>query len=183
MPSVDERRLLERAQTNAAGVAELFDAYFYRIYAYAYRRVGSRETAEDIAATVFEDAMNGIKRVRWLGKPIIAWLYRIAARRVADYYRAHRVTESLDDRLELVGEAMSDAERVERDDEYRSVRCGIERLTERDREIIRLAFFDELGGAEMAAMLGCTTNNVYVRLHRAMKNLKAILEKERQGVV
>ncbi len=183
MPGVDDRRLLERAQKNAAGVAELFDAYFDRIYAYAYRRVGSRETAEDIAATVFEDAMNGIKHVRWQGKPIIAWLYRIAARRVADYYRTRRATEPLADRLELVGEAIDDAERMERDDEYRAVRCGIERLSERDREIIRLAFFDELDGAEMAALLGCTANNVYVRLHRALKNLRAILEKERRGVI
>jgi len=177
MPGIDERRLLERAQTNAAGVAELFDAYFDRIYAYAYRRVGSRETAEDIAATVFEDAMNGIKRVRWQGKPIIAWLYRITARRVADYFRAHRATEPLDDRLEWVGETISNAERVERAEEYHAVRCAIDRLNERDREIIRLAFFDELDGAEMATVLGCTANNVYVRLHRALKNLKVILEK------
>ena len=180
MSIADDRRLLKRAQTNAVGVAELFDAYFDRIYAYAYRRVGSRQVAEDLAATVFEDAMNGIKRVHWQGKPIIAWLYRIAARRIADYYRVHRVTESLDDRLELIGEAIGDA--VERDDEYRAVRCGIECLTERDREIIRLAFFDELDGAEMAATLGCTPNNVYVRLHRALKNLRSILEKEQRGV-
>ncbi len=179
MSTNDERALLERAQTSAAGFGELFDAYYDRIYTYAYRRVGGRETAEDIAASVFEDALRGIKRLRWQGKPIVAWLYRIAARRVADYYRSRRDAESLDDSAEVVGVQASGA--LERDSEYATVRHGIERLSERDREIVRLTFFDELDRAEIAAILDCTTNNAYVRLHRALKNLKAILEAERRG--
>ena len=180
MKIIDDQQLLERAQTSAVGFGELFDAYFDRIYAYAYRRVGSRETAEDIAASVFEDALTGIKRVRWQGKPIIAWLYRIAARRVADYYRGKRATESLDDLTESIGESVGDV--LERDEEYGQVRRGIERLAEREREIIRLVYFDELDGAQLAVTLGCATNNAYVRLHRALKKLKVILEEERRGV-
>ena len=175
MRVADERGLFERAQTSAAGFGELFDAYFDRIYAYAYRRVGSRELAQDIAATVFEDALKNIKRARWQGKPIIAWLYRIAARRVADYYRGRRETEPLDESTATISDHAS---KVERDDEYAAVRRGIAQLNERDREIVRLAFFDELDGAQLAATLGCTPNSGYVRLHRALKNLKTILEQD-----
>jgi len=174
MRSVDERALLARAQTSAAGFGELFDAYYDRIYAYAYRRIGSREIAEDIAAGVFEDALNGIRRVRWQGKPVIAWLYRIAARRVADFFRQRKVDDPLDDAISISRDEANDL--LERADEYAMVQRAIEQLNKRDREMIRLAFFDELDGAEMAAMLGCTANNAYVRLHRALKNLKAILE-------
>lgn len=178
-----ERVLLERAQKSAAGFGELFDACYDRIYAYCYRRVGSRETAEDIAASVFEDALakRGIARVRWQGKPVIAWLYRIAARRVADFYRAKRS----DDPLDAVVLSATDRadESVEREDESAAVRRGIGKLNERDREIIRLAFFDELDGAAIAATLGCTTNNAYVRLHRALKNLKTILAEHARGAL
>ena len=62
------------------------------------------------------------------------------------------------------------------------MRRGIERLAEREREIIRLVYFDELDGAQLAVTLGCATNNAYVRLHRALKKLKVILEEERRGV-
>lgn len=179
MKITDDQAVFERAQTNAAGFGDLFDACFDRIYAYAYRRVGSREIAEDIAASVFEDALNGIKRVRWQGKPIIAWLYRIAARRVADHYRAKRELESLDDFTESIGANAGDD--LERDDEYDEVRRAMARLTERDREIIRLVYFDELDGAQLAATLGCTANSAYVRLHRALKKLGAILEEEWRG--
>jgi len=178
--TIDDRALFKRAQTNAAGFGELFDAYYDRIYKYAYRRVGSRDSADDIAARVFEDALKSIKRVRWQGQPIIAWLYRIAARRIADFYRGRRDEESFDDLTLAASDNVS--ERVEREDEYAAVRRGIARLHERDREIIRLAFFDELSGAEIAATLGCTANNTYVRLHRALRNLKTILQERERGV-
>src|SRR5512136_1150128 len=104
MPISSEKAMLEHAQKSAAGFGELFDAYYDRIYAYAYRRVGIRMVAEDIAAGVFEDALRGIRRLRWQGKPVIAWLYRIAGRRVVDYYRSTREV------VEFAGDGLGAAE-------------------------------------------------------------------------
>jgi len=170
-----DRALLARAQTSAAGFGELFDAYYDRIYAYAYRRVGSCEIAEDIAASVFEDALRGIKKLQWQGKPLVAWLYRIASRRVIDFYRARRDDVPLDE-THAVDDPPHDA--VARADEFASVRRGLEKLGEREREIIRLAYFDELSGDEIAAILNCSTNSAYVRLHRALKKLEKELSDE-----
>ncbi len=168
---MDERELLTRAQTSAEGFGELFDLYYDRIYAYAYRRVKSTAAAEDIAACVFEDALRAIRRVRWQDKPLAAWLYRIASRRVVDYYRdAQNRAVSADERA---GAPDSAFERVA---EHAAVSAAMARLSPREREIIRLSFFDELGTGEIAAVLNCTTNSVYVRLHRALKRLKVILE-------
>jgi RNA polymerase sigma-70 factor, ECF subfamily len=175
MPAASERALLERAKQGAAGFGELFDAYYDRVYAYAYRRVGARVVAEDIAASVFEDALRGIKRVRWQGKPIIAWLYRIAARRVADYYRSARGDVPLEDDARAPDDGLDGIEMAE---DYAAVRRALDTLNANDREIIRLAFFDELRGADIAVVLNCTPNSAYVRLHRAMKKLKATLENE-----
>lgn len=174
MPSVDERALLARAQSSATGFGELFDAYYARIYAYAYRRVGTRAAAEDIASSVFEDALRGIKRVRWQGKPAIAWLYRIAARRVADYYRKAHIETALD------SDAASDdgLDHVEREEEQASVRRALAKLNESDREVIRLAFFEELDGKEIAATSNCTPHSAYARLHRALKRLEEMLKRE-----
>jgi len=176
MDATDERALIAHAQTSAAGFGELFDLYYDRIYAYAYRRVGQRDAAEDIAAGVFEDALRGIKRFRWQGKPIAAWLYRIAARRVADFYRARKNDAPLDESAYISRDDIGGV--VERDDDYAAVWRGLASLNERDQEIIRLAFFDELGGAEIAAILDCTPNNAYVRLHRALRRLELFLKSE-----
>ena len=176
MQATDDQALLERAQKSAAGFGVLFDAYYDRIYAYAYRRVGTRQAAEDIAAGVFEDALRSIRRMRWQGKPVIAWLYRIAARRVVDHYRSTRdAVELADDMPDAAGDR---SDGLEIEEEYASVRRGLARLNSRDREVIQLAFFEELDGAEIAATLNCTPNNVYVRLHRALKKLESVLQAE-----
>jgi RNA polymerase sigma-70 factor, ECF subfamily len=181
MKSVEERAIGLRAKKNAVGFGELFDAYYDRIYAYAYRRVGLRDEAEDIAASVFEDALVGIKRWRWQGKPIVAWLYRIASRRVADYYRTHDADPFFSEVVSLVENHIDDE--MDRKDEYAAVQRGLDKLSAHDREIIQLAFFDELGGAEIAAILGCATGSVYVRLHRALKRLHAVLGPDLRGAL
>lgn len=168
---MDERELLTRAQTSAAGFGELFDAYYDRIYAYAYRRVGSAAAAEDIAACVFEDALRNIRRVRWEGKPVVAWLYRIASRRLVDYYRDRQNhTSSADEQIAATDNPF------ERVAEHTAVWMAMAKLNPREQEIIRLSFFDELTAPEIAGLWNCTTNSVYVRLHRALKRLKTILE-------
>lgn len=180
----DERTLLKRAQTSAAGFGNFFDAHYDRIYKYAYRRVGVRENAEDIAATVFEDALKGIKRVRWQNKPLVAWLYKIAARRVADFYRANSAIRDLASAVraptpESEGSVGADfVEHVERNEEHARVRHALSCLSASDRELVRLVYFDELDRAEIAAILGCTSNAVYVRLHRALKKMEKVLNDE-----
>ncbi len=56
------------------------------------------------------------------------------------------------------------------------VRGALDRLMDQDREIIRLAYFDQASTEEIAAVFGCSANAAYVRLHRALKRLKAVLE-------
>jgi RNA polymerase sigma-70 factor (ECF subfamily) len=176
MRLVDERKLLERAQSSTTGFGELFDQCYDRIYKYAYRRVGSREIAEDIAANVFEEAMREIQRVRWQGKPVIAWLYRITSRRIADYYRARKDNASLDNIVIAIDDRAHES--VERAEEFAAVQRGLKKLSARDREIILLAYFDELSGAEIAAALDCTPNTAYVRLHRAVEKLERMVRDE-----
>ncbi len=174
----DERALLVRAQKSADGIGELFDAYYDRIYGYAYRRVGTRDQAEDIAASVFEDALKSIKRLRWQNKPLAAWLYKIASRRVADFHRERRAaSEGAFEFLHVTDDGPLGA--LERADEHAAVHRGLNRLNANDREIIQLVFFDELDRAEIAAMLDCTTNSVYVRLHRALQRMERILNEDK----
>lgn len=172
----DERALLTRAQSSAEGFAELFDAYYDRIYAYAFRRVGTRETAEDVAASVFEDALKGIKRLRWQNKPLAAWLYKIASRRVADHYRQPHHVELTDD---VTGTSDGPALALEQKEEFAAIRSAMSRLSGGDRELIRLIYFDELDRAEIAGILNCTSNSLYVRLHRALERLERMLKNDK----
>lgn len=178
----EEQELLARAQTGADGFGELFDKYYDKIYTYAYRRVGTRGIAEDIAACTFEDALKGIRRLHWEGKPIAAWLYRIASRRVADHYRLVKANPTTDIENVTSEAGPSLAEDVEKSETRSAVRAALARLASRDREIIQLVYFDELETVEIAAIFNCNANSVYVRLHRALKRLRTLLEEDHYGM-
>ena len=65
-----------------------FDALFREHYAeivrYLTARLGSRDDAADVAADVFVAAWRGAPRLRYRGRPVLAWLYRVAANMAAD---------------------------------------------------------------------------------------------------
>ena len=98
---------------------------------------------------------------------------------MADFYRDYRAHVELV--AETIGAADDGHDGIEMQEEYAAVRRALARLGERDREILLLAFFDELDGQEIALTLECTPNNAYVRLHRALKKLRVLLNDEMRG--
>ncbi|MFQ5578348.1 MAG: RNA polymerase sigma factor, partial [Anaerolineae bacterium] len=162
------------------GFGRLFDRFYEPLLAYTYRRTGNLPAAQDVVAAVFEDALKQIGSFEWRGTPLSAWLYRLAANKVADYFRAmYRRPE-----LALSGVAPIEAgdppleATLMRADRLAQLNRAIHALSGTDRLVINLIYFDALSREEAAQILGCTVNNVYLKLHRAIKRLKRQLEKE-----
>lgn len=166
---------MARAHPKNSSFAELFDVYYDNIYAYAFRRIGERMAAEDVTACTFEDALRGMRRLRRDNPPDLPLLYRIASRRVIDYYRKAKRQRNL---LVQVEPTVSNSERLEQTERELQVRGALARLSPHDQELILLAFFEQLDAREIAAVLRVAVGTVYVRLHRALRRLQAILERE-----
>jgi RNA polymerase sigma-70 factor (ECF subfamily) len=79
-----DERLFRRQQ---ADIDLLFREHYAEIVRYLAARLGSREEAADLASDVFVEAVRGVPRLRWHGKPVLAWLYRVAANMAADRMR------------------------------------------------------------------------------------------------
>lgn len=58
------------------------------------------------------------------------------------------------------------------------VRAALERLREKDRTILELRFFEELGAEEIAEILQLSRDNVYQRIWRAMQKLGDLIPPE-----
>jgi RNA polymerase sigma-70 factor (ECF subfamily) len=150
----------------------LFADYNRHVLAYALRRTEQRSDAEDVVSSTFAVAWR-----RWSDKPSaefeLPWLYAIAARVLANQRRSLRRLAALRSRLR---EAPAPA-RDERSD-LREVVAALKQLRRDDQEILRLAAWEGLTGAELAVALGCTENAAAIRLHRARQRLEEQLAKE-----
>jgi RNA polymerase sigma factor (sigma-70 family) len=104
-----------------------------------------------------------------------AWLYRIAHNELMSYYRRQKFLSPLKWLGQTEGRGTETA--VAQREQYSQLRQALHQLSAKDRDIIYLRYFEELASEEVAAILGCSTQNVYLRLHRALKRLQQQLEK------
>lgn len=148
---------------------------------YCRARVGTFErsdlSADDVAQEVCLAAVMALPRYRDRGRPFLAFVYGIAAHKVADAYRAvgrdlSYPTESVPERLSREPgpeQSAIDADSVTRMTEL------LEILPETQREILILRVVVGLSAEETAQAVGSTAGAVRVAQHRALARLKSAI--------
>ncbi|HZS88826.1 MAG TPA: sigma-70 family RNA polymerase sigma factor [Chloroflexota bacterium] len=156
-------------------VAEAYRNHVEAVYRFVYRKVGNRETAEDLTAEVFTKALQWLQADR-PSQSIQAWLFATARTTIVDYWRRH-VDDSVDiSALEnLLFSPGSDAETgIDNDHDRRRVEQILGALPERESAVLRLRFLRGYSLAEAAQELGTTEGNIKVMQHRALKRAATI---------
>lgn len=149
---------------------DLFERHYREVLRYAVRRVGPDE-ADDVAEDVFTVAWRRVEEAP--PEPdTLWWLYGVARRVVGNHLRAARRRVRLTARLAR-SESEQDRDVVSDPD----VLAAFERLSGRDREILRLIAWEGLQPREIGAVLGCAPSSAAVRSHRARRRLAAELER------
>lgn len=172
---MNEAELVREAQRDPVQFLHLYQRYLDRIFAYLVRETGDRNLAEELTAVTFEKALANLPRYRWRGVSFGAWLYKIARNELRRQHNKGKWLTFLDDGLE----SGQDVERVVgRRVEIGRTRTAMQTLSDRDQEILRLHFDEELSHPEIATILSCSTRNVAVRLHRAVGRLRKKLAEE-----
>ena len=164
---------------------EIFATYQERIRRYIVGIVHDPAEAEDLTQEVFIQVH---RRLDSLRDPdaLVVWLYRIATRVCYDRFRKSArqpQTETLDDGNVLEKISVDDSggaarldRVVERAEMSACVRKYMEDLSPEYRQVIVLHDLEELSNPEIAEQLGVSLDTVKIRLHRARRKLRAVLE-------
>lgn len=173
----EERRLVQRAIAKDQGAfAELYDRHVVRVYRHIYYLVGDAREAEDLTAQTFLKAWEAIGRYKERGAPIVAWLLRIAHNLTVSYLRSKRDHSELDDAYVDQKRGGNPEEVLEQSSDERSVREAVMQLRDEQRQVIMLRFVEEMGYQEVAQMIGKSVPAVRVIQHRALGNLRKIMQ-------
>jgi len=180
-----EADLVRRAASNEqAAWTEIYERHHPKLFRYVHARVGDRQTAEDLTATVFLEALKGIRAYRSRGRPLLAWLYTIARNTVNYHHRSHF-------RRQAQGTLQRFLERNTDEDQPRSpaetaspegdpasavdqwdLRDAINCLSPEQREVVILRYFVGLTTPEVARLLGKHERAVYSLQTRAIQALR-----------
>ena len=174
--ALSEPNLIARArQGESQAWAEIYEAFFGKIYRFIFFKIGSQEEAEDLSSRVFLKAIESVGSFRWRGVPLSAWLFRIASNLVIDHHRRaasqRRYIEQAPEPDPLPSAEEEAVKAVERDE----VRRAVAQLTTAQQEVINLRFGAELSTAETAQAMKKSLAAVKALQHSALGNLRKIM--------
>lgn len=163
--------------------AILVERYQRKLLGLAYRLLGNRDEAEDVAQEALVKAFQALGRFT-LGQPFGPWLYRIASNACTDRLRQRRHTApagSDDYRLEQAAdEDHTPEEALVRQEQISRLRQAIQALPEAYRQLVVLAHLQHVPYNDLAASTGLPLTVIKNRLYRARLMLKEALEDQGQ---
>ena len=171
-PDVD---LARAARQDGLAFSELYRRHFRRVYGYHLLRTGNVDDAEDLTSQTFMAALEGIHRYDGRGS-FTAWLMGIAHHKMAQHYRRKRPQAGLDAAEELPQPDHHPEDLAHQRGLMRQVGQALRKLTPERAEAFVLRTFGGLSAAETAGILGKSEGAVKMLVHRALLDLRQILD-------
>ena len=163
---------------------EIYDQFYSKIRKFILALVKDEWVADDLIQETFLRIQDNLKNLKESSK-LSSWIFRIAYNLCQDHFRQlkrSRKEERIDqeEREDFKDALVQKGPDIQKELEQRQmgecVQNQINLLPDSLRTV--LIFFDimEFSHQEIADILGVTVENVKVRLHRARKKLKVILQ-------
>jgi RNA polymerase sigma-70 factor (ECF subfamily) len=177
----------EAVAGNRDALREVLEIIRPIVVRYCRARVGATErsglSADDVAQEVCLAAITALPRYKDQGRPFLAFVYGIAAHKVADAHRAAarnraEPTDVVPERLSM--EAGPEQMAIDSDSAARMNRL-LAVLPEKQREILILRVVVGMSAEETAEAVGSTAGAVRVAQHRALARLKAEITATEHG--
>lgn len=187
MDKTDEQLIFEFQQGDTSALELLFERYKGQIFNFALRLTRNRAGAEDATSETF---LALFKKAYTLDPTATfkTWLFTIArnccisqfrkSKNMTRMWSQHNEEEQqwdIPDQQDLPSEKMQKHEQRER------VRNAINTLPSGQKDAIILREYHKLSYAEIAEVLGCTTDKVKIFIFRAREHLRAVLLSQDEG--
>lgn len=175
----DEALMVLFANGDGAAARSLTARLLPRVLAHAYRLLGNRAEAEDVA----QEAMLRLWRIapewRQGEAKVTTWLYRVVANLCTDRLRRSHRTAPLEAAPEPRDPAATPAQEMQERARADALQAALAQLPERQRQAVVLRHIEGLGNPEIAEIMEITVEAVESLTARGKRALSALL-KDRQ---
>jgi RNA polymerase sigma-70 factor, ECF subfamily len=173
---------LENLRNGDPQTEEHFAGYFSELIHLKLRsRLNSRDAIEDVRQETFARVFvllrgkQGIRNASALG----ALVNSVCNHVLLEYYRSHSRSDAMEDasEIDIQAENTDVLEEMVSKDTQKTVRQVLEKLSERDRLLLKSIFLDERDKDEVCAEFGVDREYLRVLLHRAKLSFKSFYVK------
>ncbi|MGD9315973.1 MAG: sigma-70 family RNA polymerase sigma factor [Anaerolineae bacterium] len=181
MATNDSELLQGAREFDNRALAEIYDRHAESIYRYLYRYLGNAHLAEDLTSEVFLKLLQALGTSRAPRDQLKGWLYRVAHNLAMDWFRQQAKGEALPLNEELVSDGISLATMVEEHEDQHRLRQAVRQLTPSQQQVILLRFGEGLKIKQVGQLMGKSEGSIKLIQYRAVKRLRKILEREKNG--
>lgn len=173
------------------------DRYADDLFSYALKFIPNTETAQNLIQETFLAALKNRHTFTGKSQPK-TWLIGILKNKITDHlrakYREIPVSQLIDDEQSIDGFfdsqddghlkshpktwALNPKQLIENKEFWRSFEDCLDRLPERTAQAFSLKEIDQMDTKEICNVLGISSTNLWVTLHRARLQLRECLEKK-----
>lgn len=163
-------------------LAEFYRLYQTRIYSFILRRVHNAADAADVLNEVMLEVWRHATAFQGRSQ-VLTWVLGIAHHKTIDCLRRRSPHLPLEDGVEenMEDERAGAAEMLAQRQDAALMHVCIEQLSDSQRAVVHLAFFQELSYTEIAAILDCPEGTVKTRMFHARQKLKDCLMRAGEG--
>jgi len=133
------------------------------------------DAAEELAQQVFADATRAFERQTQAPDDVLAWLYTVASRRLADEIRRRARSAERLAQLEMVVPPPVQGDQYGRE-VSRSLRRALQTLAAEDRTVVTARLLEGMSFVELADRLGVSVPACKMRFSRALRLVRASME-------
>ena len=169
--TVSELALTPRPGSAEGNFNKLYERLQPSLWRYVHRLIGDRDAADDVVQEAF---------VRLLSRPDLdadaarLWVFTVATNLVRDRGRTVARRQKLLKAVQVAPQPLRPPDdRVEREEQVRRVRAALDRLTERDRQLL-LMREEGFRYQEIAEAVGVAPGSVGTLIARAVKRFTGI---------
>ena len=154
----------------------VYEKYFSDIYNFIYGQILHRERAEDLVSDVFVKAMTNYVRFDPSRASVRTWLTNIARNTLIDDYRKNSIRKSvsLDDEDNYTEPSYEDEYKVLKEDDEREVYRILSLLSESERELAGMIYFQNMKNNEIGEILGINAKAVSERRRRLLAKCRKL---------
>ncbi|HLX19230.1 MAG TPA: sigma-70 family RNA polymerase sigma factor [Gaiellaceae bacterium] len=172
----DTDLLVRVAQRDREAFEVLYRRYVRSVFGLALQRLRDRDRAEDATQEMFTAVWRSAGSYKPERGPAAPWLYAIARNAVVDRMRSRDATPV--EPPDVISLEPGPSEQAESSFVSWRVHRALETLSEREREVIELAYWSGLSQTEVASFLDIPLGTVKTRTRSALAHLADALEGE-----
>ena len=147
----------------------LYQQYHDKVRGYLYGKVNNLPLAEDLCSDVFLKVYEKLDSFDEQKASLSTWIFTITRNTLTDYFRTRKVTEEIPEDL---AEDSSVEESVCNEEMLRILASALERLEERERDIVVLHYYSGKTLKEIAMNMGISYAYIKVLHNKALASLK-----------